>query len=135
MAKMAQGNKPFTGAKRLAAAIQKLLRNIGLNKLEAKTDAEAMDMLNKARLFIRKGMTKAKMLERSLVGKNVGQDFFPTPKATAEETVDKADISEGMDILEPSAGNGNIAEAIRDAGANPEAVIFLFCFWGIYRGM
>lgn len=65
---------------------------------------------------------KAKMLERGLIGKNVGQDFFPTPKATAEEMLDKADISEGLDILEPSAGNGNIAEAIRDAGASPDVI-------------
>lgn len=63
---------------------------------------------------------KVKLLERSLIGKNVGFDFFPTPKATAEEMVDKADIQEGMDVLEPSAGNGNIAEAIKDVGVNPD---------------
>jgi len=63
---------------------------------------------------------KAKMLERSLIGKNVGFDFFPTPKATAETMVQEADISEGMDVLEPSAGNGNIAEVIRDAGVKPD---------------
>lgn len=62
MAKMAQENKPFTFADRLLSSVQLLLRNIGLNKLantlEAKTNAEALAMLHKANLFIRKGISK-----------------------------------------------------------------------------
>lgn len=62
MAKMAQENKPFTFADRLLSSVQSLLRNIGLNKLanklEVKTNAEALAMLHKANLYIRKGMSK-----------------------------------------------------------------------------
>ncbi|HPX31374.1 MAG TPA: hypothetical protein PKW92_09850 [Smithella sp.] len=62
IAKMAQENKPFTFADRLLSTIQSLLRNIGMNTLadmlETKTNAEALTMLHKAGLYIRKGMTK-----------------------------------------------------------------------------
>lgn len=65
---------------------------------------------------------QAKKLERELVGKKVGIDFFPTPKKFAEQMVEQADIRSGMKVLEPSAGNGNIAEVIRDAGVDPEVM-------------
>lgn len=59
MAKMAQQNKPFSFAKRLLSAIQSLLRKVGLNKLadtlEAKSNAEALAILDKSRLYISKG--------------------------------------------------------------------------------
>jgi phospholipid N-methyltransferase len=66
---------------------------------------------------------KVKELERNLAGrKNIGFDFFPTPKSEAENMVDIANISEGMDVLEPSAGNGNIADAIKETGINPDVI-------------
>lgn len=65
-------------------------------------------------------LDKVKELERDVVGKKVGFDFFPTPKMTAEAMVDMAGIEVGMKVLEPSAGNGNIAEAIRGAGVEPD---------------
>jgi len=60
-------------------------------------------------------------LRRELVGlKGVGVDFFPTPAELAEELVDQADAQaeqgpskkEGDSVLEPSAGSGNIIEAM-----------------------
>ena len=61
MAEMAQENKPYTFADRLINAIQSLLRKIGMdklaNKLEAKTNAEALKMLDQSRLYIKKGAT------------------------------------------------------------------------------
>lgn len=66
---------------------------------------------------------KAKQLERELIGnKGIGNDFFPTPKETAQRMVAEAGIEPGMKVLEPSAGNGNIAEVIRDAGVKPDVV-------------
>lgn len=66
---------------------------------------------------------KVKKLERALVGrKNIGIDFFPTPKETAQLMVDEAGITEGMDVLEPSAGNGNIADAIKETGVQPDVI-------------
>ena len=63
---------------------------------------------------------KVKELERSLVGEKNGVDFFPTPRAKAQEIVDRADIQPGMKVLEPSAGTGNLAEVMREAGAEVE---------------
>lgn len=47
------------------------------------------------------------------------QDFgqFDTPEQLAEQAVDLADVRAGMAVLEPSAGIGRIASAIRHAGA------------------
>lgn len=63
---------------------------------------------------------KVKQLERDIVGKKVGIDFFPTPKNIANQMVNLADIQDGMTVLEPSAGNGNIADAIRETGVSPD---------------
>jgi hypothetical protein len=41
--------------------------------------------------------------------------LFPTPAALAERLVDEAGISDGMTVLEPSAGTGAILKAIRGA--------------------
>ena len=65
---------------------------------------------------------KAKALERALVGQKVGIDFFPTPAATAQQMVEMAGVKPGMKVLEPSAGNGNIAEQLRAAGGDVDTV-------------
>tara|TARA_R110002095_G_scaffold197339_1_gene176390 strand:- start:1456 stop:12243 length:10788 start_codon:yes stop_codon:yes gene_type:complete len=56
--------------------------------------------------------------ERALVGKKIA-GFFPTPEPVVERLLDEADIQPGMTVLEPSAGKGDIADAIREA--NPDA--------------
>ncbi len=65
---------------------------------------------------------KVTQLEREVIGKgkSVGIDFFPTPTDVADQMVDIADIEDGMTVLEPSAGNGNIADAIRKIGISPD---------------
>lgn len=66
---------------------------------------------------------KVKKLERALVGrKNIGIDFFPTPSETAKRMVDIAGDQRNMDVLEPSAGNGNIADQIKAAGVMPDVI-------------
>jgi predicted RNA methylase len=64
-------------------------------------------------------VNRAKELERQLVGCKI-PGFFPTPKSAVNRVVELACIENGMDILEPEAGSGNIAERIRLAcpGAN-----------------
>src|SRR5690606_14451501 len=49
-------------------------------------------------------------------------DFFPAPNDTAAEVVELAEIQPGMAVLEPSAGNGMLADAIKDAGGNVDVV-------------
>jgi len=39
--------------------------------------------------------------------------FFPTPPAVAERLIDLATIASGMTVLEPSAGTGDLADALR----------------------
>lgn len=76
-------------------------------------------------LVFRDGVKKAdpiKEAERALVGKKVGIDFFPTPKPLAAKMAEMAGIKPGMTVLEPSAGNGHLADAARDAGATVDAV-------------
>ena len=61
-----------------------------------------------------------KELERELIGTKI-PGYFPTPKTIVEEMIERADIEPGMKVLEPSAGKGNIADAIK--AAEPQAII------------
>lgn len=68
---------------------------------------------------------KIKEMERAMIGrKNDGLDFFPTPEETAKAMIDAAEISEGMSVLEPSAGMGHIAEQVRGYGVDPDVIEF-----------
>jgi len=70
MARMAQENKPFNSARRLLSTVRSLLRKIGLTRvadtLEAKSNTEALTMLHKAKLYIRKGMTAGSKIPEPL---------------------------------------------------------------------
>ena len=39
--------------------------------------------------------------------------YFPTPKTIVQQMIDLADIQDGESILEPSAGNGNILDGVK----------------------
>lgn len=64
---------------------------------------------------------KAQKLRREIVGLTVGNDYFPTPPSLAADVVRKADIRNGDTVLEPSAGDGQLANAVR--GQHPDAPI------------
>ncbi len=60
--------------------------------------------------------------ERKLIGKKFeGMDFFPTPPSLAQRMAEELDIQPGMKVLEPSAGKGDLADAVK--AAQPEASI------------
>lgn len=40
------------------------------------------------------------------------RQFYPTPSEVAKRVIELADIKSGMDVLEPSAGRGNLADMI-----------------------
>lgn len=63
-----------------------------------------------------------KAAERALVGQKVGVDFFPTPKPLAKRMAEIAGVKPGMKVLEPSAGNGNLADAAKEAGADVDVL-------------
>ena len=50
-------------------------------------------------------------LDRELIGCKI-PGFFITPKDIAQQVIELADIREGMEVLEPSAGRGDIAELV-----------------------
>jgi predicted RNA methylase len=53
-------------------------------------------------------------------------DFYPTPDALADRVVALADIREGMSVLEPSAGRGALALAVRRADPRTHVVCVEF---------
>lgn len=59
-----------------------------------------------------------KVKERALIGKPI-PGFFPTPRPVIDRMLEAADIRPGMSVLEPSAGKGDIADAVRET--SPEA--------------
>ena len=61
-----------------------------------------------------------KALERDLIGKKI-EGYFPTPKELVDQMIDYADIQPGHEVLEPSAGKGNIAQEIQQAA--PDAIL------------
>tara|TARA_R110000764_G_scaffold216189_3_gene303051 strand:- start:3920 stop:11833 length:7914 start_codon:yes stop_codon:yes gene_type:complete len=61
-----------------------------------------------------------KALERDLIGKKIA-GYFPTPKELVDQMIDYADIQPGHEVLEPSAGKGNIAQEI--IAAAPDAIL------------
>lgn len=63
-----------------------------------------------------------KKAERAIIGQKVGIDFFPTPAATASRMAELARIGKGDRVLEPSAGNGNLADAARAKGAEVDVL-------------
>jgi len=84
-----------------------------LNRIGINNQTDLRNAL-KEYLEVRNGVKKEdpiKVAERELVGQKVGVDFFPTPVKLAERMAQLAAIRKGMKVLEPSAGNGHLADA------------------------
>ncbi|EMJ64587.1 methyltransferase small domain protein [Leptospira sp. P2653] len=64
---------------------------------------------------------KIKKMETELVGRQI-PGFFPTPKTLGERMLEDADIQAGMDILEPSAGKGDLSDLIRKKHSEPDTI-------------
>lgn len=58
------------------------------------------------------GEDPVKKAERSLVGRKL-PGFFPTPPSVSEQMLAAADIQPGHEVLEPSAGKGDLLDAIK----------------------
>lgn len=81
----------------------------------------------KSKLKAPKQKTTVETMERDLkrkvrLNRNAFNDFFPTPQTISQDIIDLADIKEGMKVLEPSAGNGELAQAISNAGGDLDVV-------------
>lgn len=124
-------------AKRLRSHSNRDLKRIGENlhdKLEHHDRLKRADITNGAELRaalreylpLRASSEKenpVKEMERKLVGQKI-DGFFPTPRPLIERMLDKADIQPGHAVLEPSAGKGDILDAIseRHPEANAEGI-------------
>ena len=61
-------------------------------------------------------------MENELVGRQI-EEFFPTPPLVVKRMLEIAQLKPGMRVLEPSAGNGEIAEAIASKiGGSPDVI-------------
>lgn len=58
-------------------------------------------------------------LKREAVWQGI-PDYFPTPKHLLDRMMHFAQLQPGMQVLEPSAGSGAIAERITEAGIQPD---------------
>jgi len=95
-----------------------------LKRLGITNDRELKDALAEYLQF-REGAREEdpiKKAERAIIGQKVGIDFFPTPAAIAVRMASLARIKKGDRVLEPSAGNGNLADAAKSAGAEVDVI-------------
>jgi phospholipid N-methyltransferase len=90
-----QLNKTGIKTEEMYIAAKADLEGLGNQKVAEKTDEE-----------------KIRELEVDLIGRKI-DGFFPTPATVIEKMIAQVSITSGMTILEPSAGNGNILDAIR----------------------
>lgn len=104
--------------------VEAVARQARLEKLGINTDTDLQLALTEFVMYRdgHKAVDPIKAAERALVGQKVGFDFFPTPKTLAATMAELAGIKPGMKVLEPSAGNGHLADAARDAGGDVHAI-------------
>lgn len=98
----------------IVARRQAMLARLQPVKLEARQAA--------AKLHAKRQDRQHEAAQGAEVRELVGQhplDLFPTPPELAARMVQLARLDFGMIVCEPSAGTGNIAEAIRASGTTP----------------
>ena len=64
----------------------------------------------------------AAILEDGTVTRPQDEGYFPTPPPVVADILDLADLEPGMEVLEPSAGDGAIARAVYDRGCKVDCV-------------
>jgi 16S rRNA G966 N2-methylase RsmD len=82
---------------------------------------EAISILNSRKVPEDTTANKIRQLENELVGSKI-EEFFPTPPLVVERMLEIAQLKPGMRVLEPSAGNGAIAESISQVGCSPDVI-------------
>lgn len=93
-----------------------------LNIESPKTWSKTRDALLALERPVDESQKKARtidQMERALIGQKI-PGFFPTPEPVIEKMLDEAGIQPGEAVLEPSAGNGAIMDAIRQADTGAE---------------
>jgi len=91
----------------------KRLHRLGIESTEDLRAAleELLDIRSEA-----KGVSEGKKAELALAGRKI-PGFFPTPRSVITKMLERADIKSTDRVLEPSAGKGDLADAMVAAGA------------------
>jgi hypothetical protein len=120
MTKLCGSKKTYLGVCESASRLKRLAR-AGLTTETARRDAHSdLHYLLKMRGAKREPtaeetrLQRIKDAERALIGRKI-PGYFPTPKELVDDLIVQANPSDGMHILEPSAGKGSIADGIRAA--------------------
>lgn len=97
-----------------------ILRYMRLWSANIRTDSELREACRAFQALYQApaGESEIGKLTRELIGRNI-PGFFPTPPPVIDRMVAAAELKPGQRVLEPSAGKGDIADAIREA--EPEA--------------
>jgi len=76
---------------------------------------------------------KAEELRQKIAGLKFARipGYFPTPAPVLARMIEAARLSPGLDVLEPSAGSGAIADAVK--AACPDARLHIFEIWNTLR--
>ncbi len=108
----------------LKDTVDGLARVERLNRMGITSTVELQDACRALlpHLAARKEESAVAKAERAIIGQKVGIDFFPTPAHLAQRMARLARISKGDRVLEPSAGNGNLADAAAAAGASVDVI-------------
>ncbi len=95
-----------------------------LKRMGITTDAQLQDACRALlpHLAAKKEESAVAKAERAIIGQKVGIDFFPTPAHIAQRMAKLARIGKGDRVLEPSAGNGNLADAAAAAGGQLDVI-------------
>ncbi len=99
-------------------------RSQDYNRLQAMDIKSQSELRAALREYIPlRGQKKAedpiKKKERALIGRKI-EGFFPTPRPLIERMLDAAGVESGMRVLEPSAGKGDIADAVKERSPESE---------------
>ena len=98
------------------AAYKRLLKAGISSEAEYQVAHEALKGLAQARRSGRSARKQAIWLKEREVLLHQIPGFFPSPPPVVERILDEAGLETGMRVLEPSAGSGSIADAVREAG-------------------
>ncbi|WP_439254397.1 hypothetical protein [Pseudomonas monteilii] len=108
----------------LEAPMEVLAKAERLRRMGITTDAQLQDACRAllTHLAAKQEESAVAKAERAIIGQKVGIDFFPTPAAVAHRMAKLARIGKGDRVLEPSAGNGNLADAAAAAGGEVDVI-------------
>lgn len=119
-------------AEQIKAMVQK--RREGISRLvpvKVQAQRKAEELRDNGRTVIQNMNARRKELELLSAGI---PGFFPTPPEICGRMTGYAELYEGLKVLEPSAGSGNIAAAIREYRIDPYCIEYNYSLYELLKG-